>query len=54
MKFKLDENLSRAAAPVLLEAGFDVLTVSDQELAGAVDRELIERCVREERCLRLA
>jgi predicted nuclease of predicted toxin-antitoxin system len=51
VKFKLDENLSRAAATVLLEAGFDVLTVSNQQLEGAVDRELMECCVREERCL---
>ncbi len=51
MKFKLDENLSRAAAVVLLEAGFDVLKVSDQQLEGVVDRELMECCVREERCL---
>lgn len=51
MKFKLDENLYRAAAAVLLEAGFDVLTVSDQQLEGALDRDVIERCVREERCL---
>lgn len=51
MKFKFDENLSRTAAAVLSEAGFDVVTVSDQELEGALDRDVIERCAREERCL---
>ena len=51
MKFKLDENLGRAAAEVLIEAGFDVATVSDQRLEGALDRDVIECCVREERCL---
>ena len=51
MKFKLDENLGRAAAAVLLEAGFDVLTISDQQMEGALDRDAIECCVREERCL---
>ena len=51
MKFKLDENLGRAAAAVLLEAGFDVLTISDQQMQGALDRDVIECCVREERCL---
>ena len=51
MKFKLDENLGRAAAAVLLEAGFDVLTISDQQMEGALDRDVIECCVREERCL---
>ena len=51
MKFKLDENLGPASAAVLLEAGFDVVTVSDQRLEGALDRDVIECCVREERCL---
>jgi predicted nuclease of predicted toxin-antitoxin system len=51
VKFKLDENLGRATAEVLLEAGFDVVTASDQRLEGALDRDVIECCAREERCL---
>ena len=51
MKFKLDENLSPASAAVLLDAGFDLVAVSDQRLEGALDRVVIECCVREERCL---
>jgi predicted nuclease of predicted toxin-antitoxin system len=51
VKFKLDENLSRATAAVLREAEFDVVTVSDQGLEGARDLDLIGCCVREERCL---
>ena len=51
MKFKFDENLGRAAAAVLSEAGFDVITVFDRHLEGALDRDVIEYCAREERCL---
>ena len=32
MKFKLDENLGRAVAAVLMEVGCDVITVSDHPL----------------------
>jgi len=51
VKVKLDENLGRRAAVVLVEAGFDVATVSDQRLESAPDREVIDHCVAEERCL---
>jgi predicted nuclease of predicted toxin-antitoxin system len=51
VKFKFDENLGRTAAAVLVEAGFDVATVPDQRLESAPDREVIDHCVQEERCL---
>jgi hypothetical protein len=49
VKFKLDENLGRGAAVVLVEAGFDVATASDLRLESASDREVIDHCLREER-----
>lgn len=51
MKFKLDENLSRAAAATLSEDGHDVATVHEQGLCGKPDREVITVCGSEERCL---
>jgi uncharacterized protein DUF5615 len=51
VKFKFDENLGRAAATVLLDAGFDVVTVPEQRLERASDHDVIECCVGEERCL---
>jgi predicted nuclease of predicted toxin-antitoxin system len=51
MKIKLDENLGRRAAEIFLNAGHDVETVASERLSGATDRELIEICRREGRCL---
>lgn len=51
LKLKLDENLGRGAAAVLVEAGFDVATVFDQELEGGSDSDVIDHCAMEERCL---
>ena len=51
MKFKLDENLGRSAAELLRLAGHEVATVAEQELWGTPDRELIEICLTERRCL---
>lgn len=51
MKFKLDENLGRAASQMLHEAGHDVATVSEQDLCSADDVSLIAVCQRELRCL---
>ena len=51
MRFKLDENLGRAAAEALARVGHDVATVQGQKLSGAADGALILKCRREARCL---
>lgn len=51
MKLKLDENLGRRGQEILKAAGHDVSTVAKQHLQGSADRDLIERCRIEERCL---
>jgi predicted nuclease of predicted toxin-antitoxin system len=51
MKFKLDENLGGTAARFLEDAGCDVSTVRLQNLWGTADRNLIEVCASEGRCL---
>ena len=51
MKVKLDENLGRREADHLRAAGHDVATVYEQSMAAATDRQLIEACRREHRCL---
>jgi len=51
VKVKLDENLGRREADRLRAAGHDVATVCEQGMASAADRQLIEACRRERRCL---
>ena len=51
MKFKVDENLPTEYAPILREAGFEADTVSDENLSGAGDSVLSERCRAEDRVL---
>ena len=51
MKIKLDENLGRRGAEIFRTAGHDVETVASERLSGATDRELIDVCRREGRCL---
>lgn len=51
MKVKLDENLGHRGSDILQQAGHDVATVVEQGLRTAPDREVIERCRREGRCL---
>lgn len=51
MKLKLDENLGIRGANLFRLAGHDVTTVVEQDLCSATDRNVIEVCRREARCL---
>ena len=51
MKLKLDENLGLRGKSILASAGHDVCTVFEQSLTCYEDRDLIERCKAEGRCL---
>jgi predicted nuclease of predicted toxin-antitoxin system len=51
MRLKLDENLGQLAAGLLRDSGHDVETVRSQNLCSASNRDLIERCMAESRCL---
>ena len=51
MKLKLDENLPIAAGAPLSKDGHDVASVPSQRMEGTQDRDLIEVCRKEERCL---
>ncbi len=51
MKLKLDENLGRAAADLLRQAGHDIETVGSEGLSGSPDEEVIAMCQREQRGL---
>ena len=51
MKFKVDENLPSEYASILRGAGFEADAVSDEELSGAGDSVLSERCRAEDRVL---
>jgi predicted nuclease of predicted toxin-antitoxin system len=51
VKLKLDENLGRRGGQILSAAGHDVATLGDERLEGSLDRNLIEHCRAEGRCL---
>lgn len=51
MKFKFDENLPAEAAELLRQAGHDAVTVLDQSMRGAPDRDLAQVCRAEDRVL---
>lgn len=51
MKLKLDENVDVRVVAQLRLAGHDVATVQGQGLSSARDRQVIEVCSHEERCL---
>ncbi|MBN2258243.1 MAG: DUF5615 family PIN-like protein [Anaerolineaceae bacterium] len=51
MKFKIDENLPVEIAAFLQEAGYDAITVLDQELGGSADPRIVSVCRNEDRAL---
>jgi predicted nuclease of predicted toxin-antitoxin system len=51
MKLKLDENLGHAIHELFKGHGHDAASVFDQQMTSATDRNLIEACKREGRCL---
>lgn len=51
MKFKIDENLPVEVASLLENAGYDALTVLDQEMGGGSDDDLAAVCKKEDRVL---
>jgi predicted nuclease of predicted toxin-antitoxin system len=51
MKLKLDENLGHRTLTILLRAGHDVTTVSQQNISSITDLDLIDLCKGESRAL---
>jgi len=51
MKLKLDENFGRRCVDSLTDSGHDVATVAGQQMSGAIDEVVIQRCLAESRCL---
>ena len=51
MKFKTDENLPVEVVDLLQDAGYDAVTVFDQELTGEIDRTIAHVCQQEQRVL---
>ncbi|MHC4167579.1 MAG: DUF5615 family PIN-like protein [Planctomycetota bacterium] len=51
MKFKIDENLPLEVAGLLRNAGYDAVTVSEQNLTGTSDANLGAVCQEEKRIL---
>jgi predicted nuclease of predicted toxin-antitoxin system len=51
MKFKIDESLPSEAATLLRESGHEAMTVHDQAMVGASDKDLAAVCRTEARIL---
>ena len=51
MKFKTDENLPVQAGEMLRSAGYDALTVLEQEMGGEADSDIAALCKKEERII---
>ncbi len=50
-KFKIDENLPIEIAELLRADGYDAMTVSEQQLSGASDPQVLSVCQQEKRIL---
>lgn len=51
MRLKPDKNIGQLGSALLKQAGHDVATAVEQGLASTPDKNLIEVCRGEERCL---
>ncbi len=51
MRFKTDENLPIEVAQLLVNSGYDVKTVNEQQLQGAKDSVIFDVCNNEQRIL---
>ncbi len=51
MNFKIDENMPVEVAELLKQAGYDAITISDQNLIGTTDTNLANICQKEKRVL---
>jgi predicted nuclease of predicted toxin-antitoxin system len=51
VRIKVDENIGKSGVALLRENGHDVLTVRDQQLAGAADELVFQACKAEGRTL---
>ena len=51
VKLKLDENFSRYLSEKLRNAGWDAESVWEEQLSGAPDEIIYEKCIEEKRCL---
>jgi len=50
-RFKVDENLPVEVAELLRQAGYDALTVHDEDLVGTLDPQIASICQNEKRAL---
>ena len=51
MKFKVDENIPAEVAAMLASAGYDAMTVPDQQLGGQPDPSVATACRQEARAI---
>jgi len=51
VSFKVDENLPAEVATLLQEAGYDALSVHDQDMVGSTDDKIADICQLEKRAI---